>query len=91
MLSRPLDGPIDSGNANPATATAMTPDDDVERSGSLDQDLDQEEGGDHFGAMSVPVKPKLSTYETVDGSMDLEDERFGGSARQGSVLASRSR
>ncbi|KZP06017.1 MFS general substrate transporter [Athelia psychrophila] len=90
---RPLDGPVDSGNANPATAAAVMPDDDLERSGSPEHDLDQEvsEEGDHVGAVRVPARRRLSTYESVEGSMDLEDERFGGSARQGSVLASRSR
>lgn len=68
----------------------MRPDDDVERSGSPDQYLDQGEERDHVGAVRVPVRRRLSTYESVEGSMDLEDERFGGSARQGSPLASRS-
>ncbi|KZP06007.1 MFS general substrate transporter [Athelia psychrophila] len=91
--SRPLDGPVDSVNANPTKATAVMSDDDLERSRSPDQDLDQEEEGlgDHIGAVRVPVRRMLSTYENVEGSMDSENERFGGSASEGSVLASRNR
>ncbi|KAF7981055.1 hypothetical protein HWV62_35520 [Athelia sp. TMB] len=79
-VARPLDGPVDGGGA-----IAQASYGDVERADSPEH----VEEGDRAGAVRVPRR-RLSTYESVDGSMDLEDERFGGSARQTEGLASRS-
>ncbi|KZP16059.1 MFS general substrate transporter [Athelia psychrophila] len=64
--SRPLDGPVDSVNANPTKATAPL-------------------AGPRLGSRRRGTRRPY----WVEGSMDSENERFGGSASRGSVLASR--
>ncbi|KAF7981056.1 hypothetical protein HWV62_35522 [Athelia sp. TMB] len=89
--TRPLDGPIQGNDGADAPSTTTQAYDEAERADSLASlDAEQDEERDRVGAVRVPQR-RLSTYESVDGSMDLEDERFGGSARQAEELASRSR
>lgn len=61
-------------------------------SGVLTPDVETDEE-DNSNAEGVPIpRParnrRLSTYESIDGSMDLESDRIGGSARQSNGVRS---
>lgn len=50
---------------------------------SLDGDSGDSERAGVLGSRPIPKRrPTFSTFESVEGSMDLEGEIFGGSARQ---------
>ncbi|KAI0355184.1 vacuolar amino acid permease [Trametes cingulata] len=66
-------------SADAPAATELS-DEDIE-AGSKDSD-DEDDDGLPPIRTRAPQRRRLSTYESSDGGMDLEDERYGGSARR---------
>ena len=68
-----------SGDTTPAQDSALASEDE-----DADAREEREEGRHRVSPIATPRRPRrrLSTYESSDGGMDLEDEVIGGSARR---------
>ncbi|KAI0628852.1 vacuolar amino acid permease [Trametes polyzona] len=77
---------LEEGAEDAPEGTELSDESDIEAHRAHPFDDDEDDEGEGGGIAPIPVrKPRrrrLSTYESSDGGMDLEDDEIGGSARR---------